>query len=144
MRKVLVVALLVVAAALPLLRYQAAPSVTQPVASPAPRVSSPTSSAPPRPPSSSSQSVVDGPVVDTEYGPYQVRVTFAGIRITDVTLVTEPSDRHSRRIAGAAAPTLRQEALQAQSAHIDSVSGATTTSEAYAQSLQGALDAKGH
>lgn len=142
MRKTFVVALLGVAALLPLLRYHPVPTVTQPVASPAPPASSSTSSAPPRPPSGG-QSAVDGPVIDSEFGPYQVRVTFDGTRITDVTMITEPGDRHSQRIADAAAPTLREEALQAQSAHIDTVSGATATSEAYAQSLQGALDAGG-
>ncbi|SFI77308.1 FMN-binding protein [Amycolatopsis sacchari] len=136
MRKTLVVVVLGVAAALPLLRYQSTPSAAQPAAATAPPAS--------QAPSGSNGSTVDGPVVDSDYGPYQVRVTFSGSRITDVTLITEPGDRHSQRIANRAAPTLRQEALQAQSAHIDTVSGATATSEAYAQSLQGALDAKGH
>ena len=40
-----------------------------------------------------------------------------------------------------AAPTLRREALAAQSAKIDTVSGATYTSEGYRQSLQAAIDA---
>jgi uncharacterized protein with FMN-binding domain len=44
-------------------------------------------------------------------------------------------------ISAGAEPQLRQEALQAQSAHIDTVSGATYTSEGYRQSLQAALDA---
>ncbi|GAA4659245.1 FMN-binding protein [Amycolatopsis dongchuanensis] len=136
MRKTLVVVVLGVAAALPLLRYQSTPSAAQPAAATAPPAS--------QAPSGSNESTVDGPVADSDYGPYQVRVTFSGSRITDVTLITEPGDRHSQRIANRAAPTLRQEALQAQSAHIDTVSGATATSEAYAQSLQGALDAKGH
>jgi uncharacterized protein with FMN-binding domain len=82
--------------------------------------------------------------VNTDFGPYQVQVTFNGNRITDVQIVTEPSDGHSQRIAANAAPTLRQEALQAQSAKIDMVSGATETSQAYAQSLQAAIDAKGN
>jgi uncharacterized protein with FMN-binding domain len=81
--------------------------------------------------------------VDTEFGPYQVRVTFSGTTITDVSIITEPDDGHSRRIASRAEPTLRGEALQAQSAHIDMVSGATITSDAYSRSLQGAIDANG-
>lgn len=141
MRKALVVIVLGIAAVFPLLRYHAAPSVTQPMASAPPPAAPATSSAPPVP---GGGSTVDGPVVDSDYGPYQVRVAFSGSRITDVTMITEPGDRHSRRIANSAAPTLREEALQAQSARIDTVSGATATSEAYAQSLQGALDAKGH
>lgn len=141
MRRILVVALLGIAAALPLLRYQSTHALVQPLASPAPPAAPSTSSAPPVP---GGQPVVDGPVVDSDYGPYQVRVTFTGTRIADVALIDEPGDRHSQRIANAAAPTLREEVLQAQSAHIDTVSGATATSDAYAQSLQGALDAKGH
>jgi uncharacterized protein with FMN-binding domain len=38
---------------------------------------------------------------------------------------------------------LRQEALQARSANIDVISGATYTSASYAQSLQQALDQAG-
>ena len=81
--------------------------------------------------------------VDTGFGPCQVQVVFTGNKITDVQLITEPSDRHSQRVAAGAAPILREEALQAQNATIDTVSGATITSEAYAQSLQAAIDGKG-
>jgi uncharacterized protein with FMN-binding domain len=52
-----------------------------------------------------------------------------------------PSDRdRSLRISQQAEPLLRNEALQAQSANVDLLSGATYTSEGYARSLQGALD----
>jgi len=143
MRKFLVVALLAVAALVPLAWYRPAPSVLPAAALPAPALpSSPGTSAPPTP--GQSATVVNGSTVDTEFGPYAVAVTFQGSTIVDVRLVTEPDDRHSQRIAASAAPTLRQAALQAQNARIDSVSGATTTSEAYAQSLQAALDARGH
>ena len=91
-------------------------------------------------PTPNRQTTVAGSTVDTEFGPYQVQVVFTGNKITDVRLITEPSDPHSQRIAANAAPTLREEALQAQNATIDTVSGATTTSEAYAQSLQAAID----
>jgi uncharacterized protein with FMN-binding domain len=142
MRKFLVIVLLTAAALIPLLRYQ--PS--HPAALPAQPVPV-TSSAPPSPSQSAEpggNAVVDGSTVDTEFGPYQVRVTFNGTKISDVRIITEPGDRHSQRIANNAAPTLRQEALQAQSAQIDTVSGATATSDAYAQSLQAALDTRGH
>lgn len=87
---------------------------------------------------------VDGPVVDTRYGPVEVRVTLQGTRITDVQAIELPSDRsRSQRISAQAGPLLRSEALQAQSARIDIVSGATYTSEGYAQSLQAALDQAG-
>ena len=55
-----------------------------------------------------------------------------------------PSDRRrSQEINSIAGPDLRQEALQAKSANIDVISGATYTSYSYAQSLQGALDQAG-
>jgi uncharacterized protein with FMN-binding domain len=141
MRKFLVVVLLAAAALIPLLRYQpghpaALPTPPAPVASSAPP--SPSAAQP------GGNAVVDGSTVDTEFGPYQVQVTFNGTKISDVRIITEPDDRHSQRIANNAAPTLRQETLRAQSARIDTVSGATATSEAYAQSLQAALDTRGH
>jgi uncharacterized protein with FMN-binding domain len=84
---------------------------------------------------------IAGPAVDVRYGIVQVAVTLQGNRITDVTALQLPSDRaRSRAISQYAAPILRSEALQAHSAQIDSVSGASYTSDGYAQSLQGALD----
>jgi uncharacterized protein with FMN-binding domain len=51
-----------------------------------------------------------------------------------------PADRpRSAEINDQAGPLLRQEVLQAQSAKINVISGATFTSEAFAQSLQVAL-----
>lgn len=88
--------------------------------------------------------VVDGPVVDTRYGPVQVEVTLDGSTITAIAAIQLPGgDRRSEQISNRAEPTLQSEALQAQSANIDGVSGATYTSEAYAQSLQAALDNAG-
>ena len=61
--------------------------------------------------------------------------------MTDVTALELPSrDGRSSRISQAAAPILREEALTAQDANIDLLSGATYTSRAYEQSLQSALD----
>jgi uncharacterized protein with FMN-binding domain len=55
-----------------------------------------------------------------------------------------PSDRaRSQGISSDAGPQLRSEALRAQSARINTVSGATYTSDGYAQSLQSALDRAG-
>jgi uncharacterized protein with FMN-binding domain len=87
---------------------------------------------------------VDGPIVATGYGDVQVEVTVRGKRIVDVQALKLPSDRaRSQRISAHAGPILRAEALQAQSANIDAVSGASYTSAGYAQSLQSALDAAG-
>lgn len=136
MRKALIILALLFAAFAPLVRYH--PDAAAPLPSP------PAVAAPPSPGESPGGTrTVNGPIVDTEFGPYQVRVTFSGATITDVRLITEPDDGHSRRIASFAEPTLRSEALAAQSAHIDMVSGATATSEAYTRSLQAAIDANG-
>ncbi|HEY8306342.1 MAG TPA: FMN-binding protein [Lapillicoccus sp.] len=71
-----------------------------------------------------------------------MQVALSGPKITDVVAVQlTNSNRTSVQISASAAPILRQEALQAQSAQIDTVSGATYTSEGYQQSLQAALDA---
>lgn len=87
---------------------------------------------------------VDGPVVDTQYGPIQVEVVLVSGRIQDVVAIQLPTGRRSGQISNYSAPILRQEALSAQSASINTVSGATYTSDAYARSLQAALDLAGH
>ncbi len=88
---------------------------------------------------------VSGDTVNTRYGPMQVQVTLAGSRITTVDVVKYPTqDRRDREINADALPVLNQEAISAQNAQIDAVSGATYTSDGYIRSLQSALDrAKG-
>jgi uncharacterized protein with FMN-binding domain len=86
---------------------------------------------------------VDGPVVSTRFGEVQVEIDVAGGKITDVVALQLPTDRRSGQISRYVEPILRQEALTAQSASIDFVSGATYTSDAYTQSLQAALDQAG-
>ena len=74
----------------------------------------------------------------------QVQVTISGGAITDVTaLQLTDHDGRSVMISNQAAPILREEVLQAQSASVSMVGGATYTSEAYLQSLQSALDQAG-
>lgn len=81
-----------------------------------------------------------GDVVDAYYGNVQVGATIAGGRITDITFLQYPSDRRtSVMINTQAMPYLKQEAITAQSANVDIVSGATATSQAFRQSLQSAL-----
>jgi len=84
--------------------------------------------------------VVVGHAYDVGYGVVQVKVTLKGSHITDVATLSLPQGGHSGDISAYAAPQLRREALNAQSAHIDTVSGASYTSSGYAQSLQSALD----
>jgi uncharacterized protein with FMN-binding domain len=81
-----------------------------------------------------------GVAVQDPYGQVQVQVTMAGGKITDVTALQLPSQGRSGFISQSVAPILQGEAISAQSASIDTVSGATYTSQAYAQSLQSALD----
>jgi uncharacterized protein with FMN-binding domain len=77
----------------------------------------------------------------TQYGDVQVEVTEIAGKITDVEATTLTGDEpRSDQINADAAPLLRSEALVAQSASIDAVSGATYTSDAYIASLQSALD----
>ena len=87
--------------------------------------------------------VVVGKAYDVSYGTVQVKVTFTGSKITDITPMSLPEGGRSGDISGYAAPQLRREALTAQSAHIDTVSGASYTSAGYAMSLQSAIDQSG-
>lgn len=88
----------------------------------------------------SDHGVVNGPLINTRYGPVQVRVTVKGGVVTDVQSVQLPTGGKSGQIAAYSGPVLRREALAAQGTGIDAVSGATYTSQGYSQSLQGALD----
>lgn len=88
--------------------------------------------------------VFDGPVATNKWGDVQLRVKLSGGTIVDVQALRLPGDNsHSAALSRDAAPKLRAEALQAQNAQIDLVSGATLTSESYIESLQGALDKAG-
>jgi uncharacterized protein with FMN-binding domain len=82
-----------------------------------------------------------GPPVNFSYGTIAVRVTVRGTRVTRVSVASlstlEPT---SQQISSYAIPTLRSEVLNAQSASINGVSGATYTSQGYARSVQAALD----
>lgn len=87
------------------------------------------------------RSTITGQAVQTPYGVVQVRIIETGTRLTNVVPLELPHDSaRSSQIAASAAPLLRNEALRADSASIDVVSGATYTSDGYAQSLQSALD----
>ena len=82
--------------------------------------------------------------MQTRYGPVQVSVTFTAGQITDVQTLQVPGGHHeSVQINARATPILAQEVVDAQSAQIDTVSGATYTSEAYAESVQSAIDQRG-
>lgn len=108
-------------------------------ASPTPTVSAPVTAAPSPTPHPGDGSYT-GAVEPNFYGNVQVKVTIKGGRITDVQAIQLPNDRaRSAYISQVAGPMLKSEVLQAQSAQIDVISGATYTSEGYAQSVETAL-----
>lgn len=115
-------------------RYEPSLDTTTPAASTAEPAPTPSASS-----GSAAGTVVKGTTVTTEKGPVQVQVTFEGDRITAVRMVQQPNHPQTR----AAVPKLVAQTLQAQSADVDTVTGATITSDAYRESLQAALDAKG-
>jgi uncharacterized protein with FMN-binding domain len=103
-----------------------------------------TTSAPPDPATGSVTKTVAGTAVQTQYGIVQVQAKVSGTKILNVSFLQLTAyDGRSQQINSDAAPILLQETLSAQSAHIDTVSGASYTSEGYVQSLQSALDKAG-
>ena len=123
-----------------LLGFRAPGSATAALGAPAQAAIAAGASAPPGPAASKGNGTFTGAVIQDPYGPVQVQVTLASGRITAVTALQLPAQGRSGFISQSVAPILKGEAITAQSARIDTVSGATYTSEAYAQSLQSALD----
>jgi len=94
-------------------------------------------------PSSVSKTYV-GSAVTTRYGVVQVEVTVANHKITHVAFAQLTAfDPRSQQINSFAGPQLLQETLSTQSAQVDTISGASYTSDGYRQSLQSALDKAG-
>jgi len=107
-----------------------------PVSTPRPAAPAPTDA-----PSVAGPRTATGQAMRTPYGNVQVKVTMQDGRIADIEAVQMPDqDRRSRRISQQAEPILRDDAISLQSARIHVLSGATYTSDGYAQSLQSALD----
>ncbi|MEV7978491.1 FMN-binding protein [Streptomyces sp. NPDC086519] len=119
----------------------ASPSASAPApAAPAPSV--PGSPArPSKPGSGLRDGTFKGAASTNQYGTIQTTVSVSGGRITEVTATYPTSPAMTSQINARAIPALRKEALTAQSATIDSVSGATYTSSSYKKSLQSAIDA---
>jgi uncharacterized protein with FMN-binding domain len=118
----------------------AAPRSGTPNASPSTRPSATTRAASPT--KAPRTVTVNGAITDTMYGPVQVQVTVRGARIVSAHAIDYPQGGgRDQEINSRAIPQLDQETMQAQSAQIDTVSGATYTSEGYRRSLQSALDA---
>jgi uncharacterized protein with FMN-binding domain len=91
--------------------------------------------------SKSSAATYTGDSADTRWGPVQVQISVQGGKITGSQAVQYPQNNgRDAQINGFALPILNQEVVQQQSASIDTVSGATVTSDGYLQSLQSAID----
>jgi uncharacterized protein with FMN-binding domain len=91
-------------------------------------------------PAGAATGTVTGDATQTQYGTVQVRLTVAGGKIARAEAVQAPMGGLSDQKTAMAVPKLNQEAVAAQSAQIDAVSGATYTSNGYKKSLQSALD----
>jgi uncharacterized protein with FMN-binding domain len=156
-KKTIFVVALSIAGFIAVWRFEPGPVQNTAVAQPPPAVAAPSTSAAPKTSASapsSSDNKAPGPstpdtaggTVTTQgtaessaYGIVQVQVTFSGSRLAAITLLQAPD--HGRAIV--ALPKLQEAAIQAQSANIDTVTGATETSESYKTSLQAAIDARG-
>ncbi|MDX3577294.1 MULTISPECIES: FMN-binding protein [unclassified Streptomyces] len=134
MKRAIPVLILSVAGLIPVWRYEPSAGTSTAVSTPAVPPAPATSST-----SSSGARTSTGTTVATEKGDVQVRITYDGSRITAVEMLKQPNHPQTT----AAVPKLIAETLTAQSADIDTVSGATVTSDGYKESLQAAIDAKG-
>ena len=142
-----VVALVVTAVAVVLLaRYETEPPVTvDPNAAQGPRptpraIASPAPMRSTRPGGRGRTRSATGPAMTTPFSVIQVRATLTGRRLTGVETIALSGDGpHTEALNARAEPILREEALRAGSADIDVVSGATSTSKIWIESLRGAI-----
>jgi uncharacterized protein with FMN-binding domain len=123
-----------------------AAATASPAATTSPRGSA-ASAAPPRPAATkpAATRTADGPAVNYSYGVLSVSVTVSGTKITKVGIASldDGGNPRSQSIDQQSIPMLEQQTLQAQSANIQGVSGASYTSAGFHQSLQGALQQLG-
>lgn len=132
-----------VAALVLLFSYRTSTNVTESAAAPVRATQPAVTGASPSPSDSpGGTKTYAGSVAPTRWGDVQVSITVTDRKITDVQVPVYPNDnRRDQEINAYALPALVQATLSAQSADIDTVSGATVTSDGYVQSLQAALDA---
>jgi uncharacterized protein with FMN-binding domain len=121
------------------------PTSSEPAPAPGPTPRSGSSngggSTAPKPSPTPSPAAYTGDVADTQWGPVQVQITVRGGRITRARAVQYPQgSNNDAQINGYALPLLDREVVQKQSVSIDTISGATVTSDGYLQSLQSAID----
>lgn len=143
MRRALLALVVTVVAVVLLAGFDTEPPVTlnpnsalRPIATPR-AIERPAST--PAPPGSTTGT---GPVVATPFSVIQVRATLTNGRLTGVETIALSGDGpHTEALNARAEPILREEALRAGSADIDVVSGATSTSESWIESLRAAIRA---
>jgi uncharacterized protein with FMN-binding domain len=123
---------------------QGSTTTGQPANSPSPASSS-SSSSKPATSGTGGTRTVDGPSVNYSYGVLSVSVTVSGHKIVKVGIASlnDGGNFRSQMIDQQSIPILEQEAMQAQSSHIQSVSGASYTSAGFQTSLQAALRSVG-
>lgn len=82
-----------------------------------------------------------GASIENEFGSVQIAAVISGGKLTDIKYIQMPGGRgHTEEVTSYSEPILKSEAVQAQSASIDFISGATVTSMSFEQSLQAALN----
>ncbi len=149
MKRTIFVVALSVAGFIAVWRFEPGPVHNTAVAAPPPSVAAPSTApappsspgaAPSTPDSANATVTTQGTPESSTYGTVQVSVTFTGTRMVAVTLLQAPDDGR----ALTALPRLQEEAVKAQSADIDTITGATETSESYKTSLRAAIDARGN
>ena len=119
-----------------------APSATPAASSTASASATPTASASSPASGSGGDGTYTGDAVETRWGTVQVEITVENGRITSADAIQFPNENpKDQQINAYAVPALNAEVVQAQSASIDAVSGATVTSGGYIESLQSAIDA---
>lgn len=119
------------------------PSTTSPASPPSP-TTAPSSTAPPRtttPTTAPTTRTATGAIINYDYGTLSVSVTVSGTKITKVGIASlnDGGNFRSQSIDQQSIPILEQQALQARSANIQGVSGASYTSAGFENSLQSAL-----
>ena len=152
MRRIVTVILSTISILVLLFSYHTSTSNARVTASPVVQQPTPSSStSPSRSSKNSGSTAKSGPatsavaytggVADTRWGPVQVQITVQGGRITRSRAVQYPQNNgRDALINNYALPILDQEVVQQQTVSIDTVSGATVTSDGYLQSLQSAID----
>jgi uncharacterized protein with FMN-binding domain len=145
MRRTPIVITATVAGLAGVLAFHTTPSrplgITTPTPNPTTPQPDPTASTQPAGTQPAGTRTVDGPVVNYNYGDLSVSVTVSGSKITRVGIASldDFGEPRSEQIDQQSIPILEQEAVQAQSADIQGVSGASYTSAGFEHSLQAAL-----